>query len=525
MVLKQDALNDICELTTKQVQDLYPDLQLMFIPHESGQFHEIIETNEHEVLKHPAGKIAKSILEKNATRELSSFLGMAIDHQVKWLGLSSRENVLGLFNINTSEFTGPKDARRGIYHLAWHAIDLFEIRQKPEYASKFRSGPMIPKRSPLNMARLNLQADIFSAIMSGLMGEEDALDALAHLRAKDSIAPIYTRRAEDYPYVIALETAKYAYNELQALKIPRAKYMHYARQVAIEVSQAFDETNIKQWWGFSEPAQDMAWRNFSPELILGCSIYTSEDTFVRATAHLVSDISDIAPAKGVKLSGTYNPFATQESNQLLHRELVEKAFQEAMARGVAEESGQPLLLAANAQNADLVEGRILGWCANALQAAAKAFEGAVSSGISPAQAAALEFQSTKEDATWDSLKKIGDNVVEQKRKGFAITMNDISDMAASKPEFAFVATSVKATMSDPSYVQQLSLTKELAVKPVGLAAAPVTPAPKAAPTTPHIAIGPAGPSLGGAANPKVIAHQRAMLEKLRAEQDGKKEGQ
>ncbi len=522
MTVKRDMVEDICALADRQVQDLYPHLQLLFIPHESGQFSEIVETNEYSVSEHPATDVARSILEKNTSRELSSFLGMAINQKVKWLGLTSSEYILGLFNININEFESAKEARRTIYHLAWHAIDLYEIRQKPEYMTKFRTGPMIPKRSPMNLARLNLQADIFAAVMGGLMGDEKSLSSLACQRAKDSISAVYSRRAEDYPFVIAAETAKYAYSELLSMKPPPTKYMHFARQIALEVSQTFDETNIRQWWGFSEPAQDMAWRNFNNQTILSCAIYTSEDPFVRATAHLVSDLSGTEIMSNTEIERAYNSFANHEQNQLLHRELMEKTFEDAIARGLAMESGQPLLIAANEQNENLADGRIIGWCASALQAAARAFENALSNGAPPLQAAKIEFESTKEETGWESLKKIGESVIEQKRKGFTVTLGSLADLCGGQPAFAMVATSIQSTLANPAYANNLKVANDFSPRAATPTAAPSSPAPKMDVSLQAIPAGPSGPSLGGSGNN--AARQRAILEKMRIDKEHQSKG-
>ncbi|HEU4839605.1 MAG TPA: hypothetical protein VFS88_09390 [Micavibrio sp.] len=528
-----NILQDICNLATKQVQDLYPDLQLMFIPHEPGQFHEIVETSEHEIASHPAGKVAQAILEKNHNRDFSSFLGMAVHRDVKWLGLASRESVLALFNINTGAFDSAREARHMVYHLIWHTIDLMEVRRKPEYAMKFRAGPIIPKRSPMNFARLNLQADAFSSVMCALLGEEDAIDTLARKRAMGAILPVHARRAEDYPFVIAVEGAKYACEAIQELKPQRSKFMFFARQLAVEIGYTFDDNSIRNWWGFSEPAQDMAWRNFSPETILGCATSTSDDPFVRATGHLVSDIANIVPLPSMKLGNVYNAYMKSQQNHLLHREIAEKTFADAVARGMKEESGRPLVLAANEQNESLVEGNILGWCANALQAAARAFDNALSSGTSPMQAARMQFEGTKDIPEWDNLKQVGDSVVSQKRTGLAVTMGSIAEICNSDPVFAPMLNSIRFTMQDPGYIQKLEASNDLAMRPAApapAAPAPSAPAPKApAPTAPAYAgpaFAPGGPSMGGGASSQHMARQRALLEKLQREQmEGQGDGE
>lgn len=527
MGIKHDILQDICNLAIAQVQELYPTLRLMFIPHEDGRLHDIIALSEHEVQRHPAGKIAQSILEKNNNRELSSFLGLAIHQKPKWFGLASEESILALFNINTDEFTDPKDARRTIYHLIWHALDLIEIRQRPEYAAKFRKGPMIPKRSPMNLARLNLQADVFSAIICGLQGEEDALDSLARKRALDSITPVHARRAEDYPFVIGVESAKYAYDEILTTKPVKSKYMRHARQLALEIGRTYDDKSIRRWWQFSEPAQNMAWRNMSADTVLGCAVYTSDDAFVRATGHLVSDTSGISPLPLSKLGGAYNAYINPERNQLLHREIMERTFEEAIAKGIMEESGQPLIAAANEQNENLADGNILGWCASALQAAARAFEGATYSGISPAQAARLEFEGTKDSTTWESLKKIGETIIDKKRQGLAVTMGTIAEICNNNPAYSPMLSSIRVTMKDPGYIKKLEAANDFVLR--GPQAAPTSPAPAApapkapAPSVPAYAMpapAPApAPGMGmGGRSSHAAARHHAIMERLRRDQ-------
>ena len=216
---------------------------------------------------------------------------------------------------------------------------------------------------------------------------------------------------------------------------------------------------------------------------------------------------------------------------MLHREVAEKTFADAIAKGMKEESGRPLVMAANEQNENLAEGNIIGWCANALQAAARAFDGAMSSGISPLQAARMEFEGTKDSPNWDTLKKIGEEIVDQKRTGFAVTMGSIAEICNQQPAFAPMLNSIRFTMQDASYVQKLEQANDLAMRPAGPApavapsVAPSGPASKAAaPATPTYSapVFASGPSMGGGSSN--VARQRALLEKLRREQQEDKGG-
>lgn len=507
MTIKPDILQEICTTAKLQLQDLYPEAKLLYVHHQSGNLQEIVVSKDFDMPKHPCAKMAQTMLEKNCAREHSSFIGLAVRQNSKWFGLSKTDHVLSVLNINTEQYDSARDCRRSLYHHLWHAIDLLEIRKRPDYSTKFKSGPMVPRRSPMNMARLNLQADAFSATMCALLGEDDAIDILATKRAMDSITPSSHRKAEDYPFPIAYESMLFAYRELKALKPPKQKFMFFARQLAFEVGRAFDDENIHQWWGFSEPAQEMAWHNFSPETILGCAIKTSADPFVRAVGLLVSDITGKDPATIDENFKSFNAYANKDDTKKLHRELMEKAFDDAVSKGLFEESGQPFMIAANKQNEDLTNGVFLGWCANALQAAARAFESALSSGAPPAQAARMQFEGDKHTPDFEDIEKVGQSVIEQKRKGFATTLGDIADICVKNTSFLPVLNSIRMTLKDPAYIQKLETANDITPQamPARPAFAPSAPAPVAAtPATP--AFSAPGFGMGGARRAVVATH-------------------
>jgi hypothetical protein len=513
MAIEQANLQKLCGTITDQVRELYPNLQILFIPHANGLFHHIVETGEYDIQNHPASDIAHGIMEKTNNRNQCSFLGMAIHNEVKWFGFASKDMMLALFNLNLDEFKNEADARQNLYHLVWHALDLAELRQRPEYSGKFKSGPMIPKRSPMNLARLNLQADIFASMMSGLYNDEDAIGAIARKRAFDTMTAISIRRAEDYPFCIAMESAEYAFEELQKLKIPTSKYMYYARQIAVEVSQAFSEDNIRRWWGFAEPAQDMVWRDVPPEITLGAAMYSSEDAYIRAIGHLIQDITEIQAEEGEILLHGYNAYANPEQSRLLHREMIEQALEEAIAIGIVQESGQPLFMAANQQNEGLAEGHILGWCANAMQAAARAFENALSNGSSPDVAARMEFEGTRHNPDWDTLKKLGETIVGQKRVGFGATLGQVAEICSQSPAFASVMGAIKMTMNDPGYIRKIEAANDFllgSVAPTLAGPAPVSAKPSEPVVGPVFA--PSAPGLGGGA---VARNRAAILQRMK----------
>ncbi len=527
----REQVEQACNLISRQVQEIYPEMTLHFVVHGSGQLRERITLSEHEVIRHQAGETARTILQKVAKSEISSFLGMAVAQEKTLMGLSTKDHIMALFTVNAENYSDLRETRANLYHLVWHALDLMDIRKKAGYKRKFKSGPMIPKRSPMNLARANLQADVFAAVMCGLNGDAETLNYVASLRGKHALTNLPEQRAEDYPFIIALEACQFAYSELERNKIPRSRYLDIARQMATEVGLTFDEASVQQWWAFSEPSQDMAWRGHKADEILGAAVYTSEDPYVRATGYLVSEVTGIEPSRPKEGDAYYNAFANQERNRKLHSEQMDNAFEEAITLGLEEESARPILDAANEQNEQLTEGKIIGWCASALQSAAKAFEAAIDEGASPVDAARVQFDDQKMSISWDAIKDLGDSIVEQRRQGVALTLGHIAEICNENPAFAPVFGALKVTMNDPHFVQKLQASNDLAFTPKPGAPEVKGPAPKEpepnapAPKGPELDaapdVGPRGPSLGSNRAAHLLKQRQAMQKQAEDRGDNK----
>lgn len=528
MAVEANSIKSICNAITREVELSYNGLSLYFVVHGVGKMRESIALAEHEIVSHPAGNSARAIIRKHTRGERSSFLGLAIASESKMFGLRKADKLLGLFNINKDQFANETELRAQIYHLVWHAIDLYEIRQNPNYRRKFKNGPMVPKRSALNISKAHLQADAFSAALAALRKDKEILPTIAQNRAHQSISPVSDFKSEDFPSIITIESCEFAIKEMMEKPPFRSEHLKAARKLSLDIGQAFDEQNIRQWWNFSIPAQDMAWRGYKKEEILGAAINTSDDPYVRSIGYLIQEITNIEPVTAQSLQHNYNPFVAPDVNLKLHREMVDTIFEDAVAKGVEEASSRALLNAANKQNEDLTEGRILGWCANALQDAARAFERALLNGSSPGHAARMYFEGNKSElASWETLKDLGEKVVDQRKQGFAVTMGHIAEICHNHPAFSPVLDAIKITMNDPAYIQKLEASNDLAMKPQAPTATPAPKGPELGPKGPApqapdltaapVMPAPGGPSLGGNNRAAQIMRQR-MAQKQKEEQ-------
>lgn len=521
MQSRVDRINAICKAVEQQIEDNYADLRLCYVVHGQGQFSEAVALREHDIATHPAFESAQIIIKKNLDQEHTSFLGLAIASRPLLFGLIRRNSFLALININADSYKNLNDARHDINHLAWHAIDLMQLRDNPKYKNKFKNGPMIPKRSPYNLSKANIKADTFAATMCGLQKNKEAIKQLSKRRAMDVLTAHSEKRAEEYPFVVAMEPSEFAFEELVQNGTPKSKSLIESQKIADEVAMIVDESGIgiEQWWSFARPAQDMAWRGYPAEDILGAALNTSEDPYIRAIGYLIADVTGIEPKSAVDLMNSYNAFANIEQNARLHRDLVDSVFEELVLASLKEDSSEIMILTANQQNENLTHGNILGWCGSALQAAANAFEKAKILGKEPDQAARIEFEGNKELTTWDAIQNLGERIIERKRLGYVITLGHIADLCEEIDDVSNVLQAVQKTLQDPNYIKKLEAANQInAIPSLVQAPAPVTPAPRAAPAI-QPAMAPAAPGMGmgGGGMSQAAMRQRVLQNKKSTE--------
>lgn len=520
----RDAIEKIAKDVSRQIHDYARDLDLVFVPHAPGRHEDALSLVEPSLHKHPAGMHVRRLLRNAPANGESGLYGLSLHTKKLFLGLMRRTSALGLATINTEEFSSTDEAKRTMYHYAWHALDLMAARRRPQFRGKFDEGPMIPKRNAVSHGRANLRADTFAAAMMAFQGRTGEARALGAERSRQSLEARPGRDPALFPYPVAAESAHLVIAEMAGTSFPKSRLIPLALETAADVGATIDERLLRQWQAFCASAQDMAWRGYDPERILGAAIHASEDPYVRSIGYLVSEATGITPLSAPEIKKGYNAFAEAEANARAHREAGNEVFAEAVAQVAFEKNSSPFIAAANAQNHFLTEGRIFGWCAAALQAAARAFDLALASGRSPEQAAHDKFNSAREDIPWEKLETLGAQIVEKRREGHAVTLGGLSQICVDLPGLSSISDSLGLTLNDPEFAARLEAANALALAPQMQAPAPA--AALAMPTfSPAPAPGP-GPGLGGGARVVRSARKpvhRAASATSAARQEGDKE--
>ncbi len=481
------------QLLAAAVHSAYPAITLSIVIHRRGMRQEAVYKTLTSLNGHPAYDSARDLLTRPGAKDTSSVIGIVLSHERGLFGMKGKPAGLAFISLNTDQYQTSEEAQYALYHLVGQFFDLMGFITAETLRGKGDT-VLQPRRSSLSLARANMKADIFSALMMTTDGQKDAIRDLAQLRAMQSLIGQPYQRPEEYPYAISVDVATFAAEKLQPLALPAL--LQSVHQLSASVSRTFDKQNFETWINFTSPAQTMAWAGCAPDQILGAAIHTCANPFIKSVGNLISEITSISPLPKEELQTGYNPYVENEINQISHDRQVEETFDMVMIHSMEADSALPLIHVANNQNDAMGKGKVLGWCAHALQSAAKAYNTALQRGVPPEQAARLEFQSAKNQTSWNTLNQISDQVLNQRRQGMAVTLSEIAGWCKNTVDFRPVMESLNMTLADPGYSRKLAATMDLP----GPAGPSLGMAPAPAPSigfSPQMAFAPAAPGLGG----------------------------
>jgi hypothetical protein len=481
----------------------------------AGQKSDMIQKTLAKLTGHPCALSAKQLLLSAENRtEHHGLVGLVHGREASFFGLRKKHHYIAFVSINLDYVQSPEESLAIFYHATSHAVDMLSLIEKDEMSLTGSDYALLPKRNQLSMARANLRADTFASFMMKHHGLDDTVGWLANKRATASVTAQTYIKPEDFPFAIAIDVAKLASEKSLDYKQNKIEKYH---DLAKRVTQTFDKNSVAAWIGFTAPAQNLAWSGYNEASILHLAINTSPNPLIKANGHLVADITNIRPHISPDLyEEGYNPFVSREFNRDQHLRKAEEHFEIALVHALEAESAEPFIRSAHKQNEALLKGRVVGWCAHALQAAGNAFTVAQERGNSLDQATRMIFDGRKALPEWNELQDMNNFVMAQRRQGFGITMNDLSSWCKRHTGMNAVIESLENTMRDPVYGQKLALATEMPAPGPRMAAqmdhyfAPKGPTP-VAPSAQIMMV----PSIGGAMGATVqrpVAVQRNPIE-------------
>lgn len=475
------TLKSYCNNLSEDVQRLFQSVQLHFVICSPEEKSDEVATLVSKLNGHPAINQAFLILRPwIKTIKNSAFLGLAKGQEGIVFSFKTKTKILAFIAIDTSLYNDYDESIRVAHTLMAQFFETVSIYLK-DY-SPSNGSILQPKRNQVAQCRSNLKNDIYSSLQMIRDGSYEAHTHLAKQRTIETLTPQSEHRPEDYPFPIAIDILNYAIeNQISSTISTRGTSQLVSQyQLATQIASCFEAENLHSWILFANSSQHMAWSGYTASQILGAAINTSTNPFIKSIGHLLAEITNLSPVEEDHLPQEYNPFLAEEINQIRHDRAIEETFEMAIIHAMEADSHLPIIRVANLQNEGLLKGKISGWCASALHAAAKAYIGAKGRGIPPLQAARLEFQSAKQQSNWQSLLHLGQYVVGLYRKSEAVTLNELAKWAALTPDAKFILDSLNLTIADPHYAHKLdtiTAMPALAPAPEAVEEAPPEPEP------------------------------------------------
>jgi hypothetical protein len=300
----------------------------------------------------------------------------------------------------------------------------------------------------LGDARVNLRADLMSILFIHDDGYEEALAELAYARSMHVLTRNQGHQPERYAFPLVAQALEFAFKEtIGHLSKDKSRLERYT-ELATELGDSVTDDQLRLWGRLCDMSQEMAWRGYKPETILGAAVHTSEDAFLKSIMYKVAEYTRTQPQELDHIHTIFNSFVMLDSNRSTHLVMIEHSFDKALEQSLASGGHKPFLEIAEMQNYEFLQGRFMGWCAGALQSAGQVFLEADTMGIPPAQAARIEFDGQSHLPTMLALYKLTKEIISLRNKGEVLQLPDLARLARKFGDVELLARSIDFTLAE-----------------------------------------------------------------------------
>lgn len=445
--LSIDSINAKAKALAAEIHANDPELTLVFLVHRDGQLQSTFHVAEDMFLHHPAGRIASTIAHKNfLPHEPSMFHGLCMKQKSGLFGMDPETVYLAIISINADSYQSEEDAYTDLYRQTWYALELVTLtRTNPP--EKIPDRPLNIKRNVIGETRINLRADLFAVLFMHADGHDNAIQRIAGARAMS----VLTRSVHTNPNLFILpmlaQATRFAQENVMPQMDREKPRLKRITQVTLELANSMTDDQIKLWHRLCDLSQEMAWTGVAPGAIVGAAVHTSDDAYLRSVMHTIADLATVEPLDLDAIRTLYNPHLGVEGNRPTHDALIDYYFERDLRGSLAKSSPRPLLERAEAQNLELMHGRFMGWCANALQGAAHVLGRSDNPNISPAQAARIEFEGQSRLPTLAVLHRFAGEITAKRKAGETLTLERLVDLARDSSDLELVARSIEYTIA------------------------------------------------------------------------------
>ncbi len=432
----------------------HKNISVHFVVHHDGHATEAMGLAAQEILWHSAAETALHFLQQTHASKRSEILGIAYARGNGFLLSRGSRRYLCICTLNIGAHETLENLKQTAWHQVWQMIHRIQNFEKTGASNAVldESNPNAHRtvgafKEVMTITRNSLCADIFSGLICSYDGDTKALNDIAQMRIKNVLSKHVNGNPEYHPFPIAIDGAKTALEMFVSKSWPKKKIIAQAMKLAQNLGNVYDDEALKHWIVFAGNTQNMVWRNIPKRDILGAAIHMAGHTHTRLIAHQITEISQIIPSSFKDSTEFYNSYMINSMAEKIHEHITNDLFEKHLDRSLKAKSGQQLNDIADKQNEQLTNGEINGWCALALQYAAKAVDVGIKSGHNPEALARKEFESCRTKVTIENLRLFNRLIIQEKRKGTSVTMEKIIVICAAHDELKLIGQSIKATMA------------------------------------------------------------------------------
>lgn len=450
------ALKDI----SREVHSAFRELDIHFIIYHEGQSPEAMGLAAQEILGHPATEQALEIMKKAQSHIQEGLIGIATAQKNNVLGTQTGARHLALCALNIDRFQSAAGLRHAAWHHVWHALDKSGSTSAPTYFSADNKSKAVNSdsadtsakedalKNALALARANLNADIFATLTEIQNGISSAIGSIARLRARAALECHTREKPEAYPFILALDSIQTNTPHVSNLSANRRNKLQNLLRLSHNISESYDDNDIKGWISFVNAAQNMAWRGQQLENIINAAINMAQSTEVRLIGHQVAEIlgyeSEILTTDNIRYN-SFMPFSMAEKQHIERALFIKERVFEHAARS---RDSRAFYNVANQQNMLLADGEILGWCADALQKGGAAYDLALKSDVknrAPLEKAAEAFDDAFAALHFKTLQTINKRVIRERREGATIALVKLLEICEDIPDSKTICRAIKQT--------------------------------------------------------------------------------
>ncbi|MFA7275974.1 MAG: hypothetical protein WC043_04155 [Pseudobdellovibrionaceae bacterium] len=444
---RKSRIATYCTSLRGQLNNGFAGSDIYFLIYEKGEKGKAVTALLSRFKGHPASDEAAALIKfKSSAQEKNAFLGLISKEVKSNFGFNKSLYHVGFIEIFISDKLSDEEMFLSICRNCYKYIDSLVTYRPAKGPSQ--SAIKQPKQSNLSIIKGNLGADIFAVLQMESYGFKDVNTFLAKIRCTELLSASLEIAPEEHAYTIAYDVINHTLESYEKIEGVSLELSTAIRNYSLsqDILSSFEDQDFESWVRFVMPCQTMIWGGYDPAHILGAAIHTSPNPYAKAMAYLIGDITGISPTPEEHLPQGYNAFLDDAVNEIGHMKYMDEIFEMSIMHVLEADTVIPLLRMADIQNDALTQGKIYGWCADALQAAARAYGNAISLGVPGHQAARLEFHVVKKLVTFQSLKKLSRHINSLRRSRVKPTLDILRDWCQGQNEFAHTQKSIEETL-------------------------------------------------------------------------------